>query len=409
VVATRTALIVTLSVVAGCSEVMPPPPQSRGADATARPGESASEAPTQVPLESFDAAAAPTGWTQVAEFGGAGELDVAGAVHAGGIYLIVGGVTVGQPGDATFRTEARLWRSVDAASWTGVALPDPMGLEVVALVPAPDEGFLLSGLRYSEDGDRRIVLLRSADGVEWAAAETDLPGSLFVDELVRGPEGYVLLTERSDDLGASLWFSTDGVSWDRAHDLTESSNWVQVADLAAGSQGFMAFGMHVPEAEGPWIRASVVSQDGREWTDVDQPFGDEDLRVRIARLELGVSEFDGEWVAAVASPDAAAEIFRSADGRTWEAVDTIDGETVPMGSDIRLLQAGEELYLGILPQSAPLGAMRDRIWRSPDAERWEALSFGPITTLGGVAAGAHGAILAGVTGASGEVTVWLRR
>jgi hypothetical protein len=171
----------------------------------------------------------------------------------------------------------------------------------------------------------------------------------------------------------------------------------------------MAFGMHVPEAEGPWIRASVVSQDGREWTDVDQPFGEEDLRVRIARLELGVSEFDGEWVAAVASPDAAAEIFRSADGRTWEAVDTIDGETVPMGSDIRLLQAGEELYLGILPQSAPLGAMRDRIWRSPDAERWEALSFGPITTLGGVAAGAHGAILAGVTGASGEVTVWLRR
>ena len=407
--ATRTALIVTLSVVAGCSAVAPPPPQSRGADATARPDEPTSEASTQVPRESFDASAAPPGWTQVAEFGGAGELDVAAAVHAGGIYLIAGDVTVGEPGDATFRTEARLWRSVDAASWTGVALPAPTGLEVVALVPAPDEGFLLSGLRYSEDGDRRVVFLRSTDGLDWAAAETDLPGSLFVDELVQGPEGYVLLTERSDDLGASLWFSTDGVSWERTHDLTESSNWVQVADLAAGSQGFMAFGMHVPEAEGPWIRASVVSQDGRGWTDVDQPFGEEDLRVRIARLELAVSEFDGEWVAGVASPDATAEIFRSGDGQTWEAVATVDGETVPMGSDIRLLQAGEELYLGIRPEGAQLGAMRDRIWLSPDAEAWKAVSFGPITTLGGVAAGAHGAILAGVTGASGEVTVWLRR
>ena len=410
--ATRTVsgLIVTMTVVAGCTSTSPPPspPLSQAPDPTPRASaaETSSEAPAPPPPPSFDPSAAPTGWIQVASFGGVGDLDVVGAVHAGGIYLIAGGVTAGQPGDETYRTEARLWRSADATSWTGVALPDPIGLAVVALVPGPDEGFLLYGLRYSDDGDRRIAVLRSTDGVDWVAATTDVPDTLFVQDLVKAEAGYVLLTERSDDLGASLWLSFDGVSWERTHDLTESSGWVQVADLAAGTQGFLAFGMHVPEAEGPWIRASAFSEDGREWVDVDQPFAQED---QLARVELAVSGFAGGWVAAVAANDATARVFRSADGRTWEAVETIEGETLTMRSDLDLMEAAEELYLGIRADGAPLGEMPDRIWHSADAEAWEALSFGAVTTLSGVAAGRGGSILAGVTSVAGEVTVWLAR
>ena len=406
---TASGLITTLCIAAGCATV-PPPAETAlpQASATAReaPAASASAAPTTSSRPSFETSGVPPGWTPVANFTGQGRLTVSDALHASDAYLIAGDLTIGRPGEEAYRTEARLWRSTDARSWTTVALPDAIGLAVVALAPSPDGGFLLYGLRYDEDGDRRISVLRSDDGVDWTAAETDLPPTLFLRDLVKGGPGYVLLSERNDTLGASLWFSSDGISWDHTHDLTEASDWIQVGDLAAGSTGFVAFGMHVEEAEGAWLRSSVVSVNGRDWTDVAEPFGEEGQPVGV---ELAVSASGDSWVAAVADTDATVRVLRSHDGRTWDEEEVIDGLRVDAETELTLAAAGEELYIGIGAAGLPHAAGPDRIWRSAEPQRWDLLSFRPITTLGDVVAGPEGVILAGVVGGAGNVTVWHHR
>jgi hypothetical protein len=355
-------------------------------------------------VPTVDSSGAPPGWTQVAEFSHADSHTVTAAAHADGIYVVAGTSTAEVPDSDAVVTQAIALRSVDGRTWNDVALPDAEGLGMPAVLPGPDRGFLLYGMRSDEQGAWEISVLRSTDGAEWKGVQTDLPANLFLVDIVKGDQGYVLLSEANYDVGASLWFSPDGVSWERTHDLSEASQWIQIADLAAGDDGFVAFGMHADAVGGQWLRSSVVSADGRQWVDIDQPFGDESP---MMQPEVAVSAFRDGWVAATPQWDATARLWRSPDGRSWDEVETIAGADGAPRTPLVLTESGGSVYLGIGPDGLPRGRTPDRIWRSGDGDTWEVLSFGPITTIGGVAEGPDGVILAGMAGPARDVVIWL--
>lgn len=366
------------------------------------PAESVAAQPTDTPAAETTQPAPE--WTAVATFGEPGGWEVAHSVaQSGGAYVAIG-ARFEPVGDTGFgRIRDNMWWSPDGMLWVAVPLASEFeGATLSDVVGTGDGAFVAYGWREG-DGTFIPVVLSSPNGVTWTEEETNLDANLLIGKVVRGELGYLLLGEQTAFTDPSLWLSTDGVRWEEVHHFVQDELFVQVDDIGAGEEGFVALGVQIDAADpANWERFAFASADGREWIQSTQPFGaeDRDYRPWPAMAPLGPN-----WVAAIAQQDDPAAIWFSPDGLAWSLATTIDGlGTTQAWSPVMAATGGRVFFSPVA--DVPLG--QPGIWTSTNVRDWEELELG-FAVAGDVVRSQEETVLAGTVYAAtdaSEATIW---
>ncbi len=251
----------------------------------------------------------------------------------------------------------------------------PLDAAIVRSLVATPSGFAVLGVG-SANGPATFTLLGSSDGRRWSRVATGPSGPAF-SFLAGGPLGWIASSsEANGTVGATaLWFSTDGVAWDRVADgsgpaLADLSN-SETNPLSAGSVGFAIVGQ-LTEA-GNSVNATWVSRDGRTWAEATALHGRN--TDRVLPLPEGFLAFAG---GCCAGPGTA--LF-SADGQTWRDLTTDPGSPfdantgqsliAAVGSSLVVLRSGDggaiETFSGDTAQGAGGAGIAWRHEASTDA------------------------------------------
>lgn len=192
---------------------------------------------------------------------------------------------------------------------------------------------------------------------------------------------------------------SDGPGWTTAKLSVPKDANVLVAGVAAGPDQAVIVGGRVCEippggaADGPWRchGQAWTSRDGSTWTaakaaTVGLDLGYVSLDSSGPEVGIGgVAHGPGGWVAhglqqpRLDGPQRAA-IWRSADGSTWEQVDT--GKAFPAGTHLTAILGASDGYLlaGVVhARRAPRAA----IWSSADGLRWVRVKGDEVADIGG--------------------------
>jgi hypothetical protein len=350
--------------------------------------------------------AAPAGWSQVAAFGDGGGWDTARTVVRGAESFLAVGTRLEPAGDVGFaRIADHLWWSADGTSWEEVALgPEFEAATVRDVISTPDGGYVAFGSRDAED-EFVSAVWESPDGVTWTEVATDLDSNLLIGKVVAGAQGYLLLGEQSTFTDASLWLSSDGLAWQEVHHFSQDEFFVQVDDIGAGEEGFVAFGVQISTTEpATWERFAFASGDGSEWVQAVQPFGAEapDYQPWPAVAPLGPN-----WVAAIAQQDDSAAIWFSPDGLAWSSAATIEGLSTSEAWSPVMVSTGARLFFSPAGE-VPTG--RPGVWTSTNAREWEVADLGVGAVVGGAVGAPPESVLAGTTFSGSEesqATFWI--
>jgi hypothetical protein len=219
-----------------------------------------------------------------------------------------------------------------------------------------------------------------------------LPEELFIGKVVRGAAGYLLLEPQSGGHDPALWFSENGLHWKRTHQFEQVDHWVQVSDIGAGDEGFVAVGVQIEFDETTWSRFALASGDGTEWFETAEPFGPHDPRYRP---DAFVAALGRDWVATLAAQDDSARFWFSTDGLEWRPAGRIDDLGTTQAWAPSLTPIGDGLFFSHdangLP--APYGARSG--WTSTDGDFWHALVVGEAAVVRAAAGGPGWTVLAG--------------
>ena len=295
------------------------------------------------------------GWQQV-NINGFGDKDnVAGgiALHTFGDYLYAG----------FWRSSGgQLWRTSDETSWAQVTGDGFGNADNTSVEPGTTfDGYLYAGTWNEASG---CEVHRSADGLSWEPVET----GGFDDVDNAGVDTTVVFSDHlyagtyNESTGAELWRTPDGATWfqvneDGFGDVDNVRVWsMAVFDgaLYVGTQNFDT---------GAEIWRSV---DGTTWEQVGQDvFGDShnqwpNLAVYDGDLYVGFANDSTDTYAGLGT-----QIWRSADGATWEhIVDDGFGDTTNGGSDT-LVAFGPYLYAGTYNREGGT-----QLWRTSGGAAW---------------------------------------
>jgi len=259
--------------------------------------------------------------------------------------------------------------------------PDPLPDGVDSLLAA-GPGLVAYGGEYGE-----AVVWTSSDGLAWSRVPDDLGPGQIIDVAIGGP-GLVAVgwgNEGQSPPGV-VWSSADGFSWTRLPDDPVFEDALPLA-VSSGGPGLVAVGY------GAWF-----SSDGVTWERASLP--------RPPAYLTDVTEGEGLLVAVgggLRDPDrraprpatGVATIWTSIDGMSWTSV-PIDGDVFPPGSRVNHVTGGPEGFVAI----GSLGYQRPAVWVSADGEQWRLVSRGqkalawPLT-LNSVTAGDGGYVAAG--------------
>ncbi|MCP2343607.1 hypothetical protein [Actinomadura rupiterrae] len=174
--------------------------------------------------------------------------------------------------------DAAVWTGSDGRTWAKAkGVPTRSGPQRLQSVVSGKAGWLAVG--SDQNSPRRPLVLTSADGNAWQAADSAAPfqparnTALATYSAAAGPKGYVIVGE--DGLSGAVWFSPDLKSWQRGRSTGDdgliarpnSNRWLR--DAASTPNGFVAVGgVRDPKiGQGPAARPGVwTSPDGTQWT-----------------------------------------------------------------------------------------------------------------------------------------------
>ncbi|WP_101788296.1 hypothetical protein [Nonomuraea indica] len=237
---------------------------------------------------------------------------------------------------------------------------------------------------------RPLFLYSPDSGRTWQLGQVTGATTSTVRRVVGGDGLW--LASGGDGLGGErgLWTSGDGFSWAAVGQdgLAAFRPGDVIADIARTRSGFVAVGQARLQ-DGSAGPAAWHSADGRSWQRVDTR--------QLAALQLEAVVAQGDTVVAVARPAQGdgSRVIRSADGgRTWQATGFQLPEAIPRPGSLAL--AGRQFVLVPLRKRTPEGDVR--VYCSPTGAEWShcgSLSGLPgqspgveslITHAGGIAA-----------------------
>ena len=331
-------------------------------------------------------------WQRVAEFGEPAGFTMATELVRGETgYLAIGqrteGAAGGAPGFGPVATY--LWASADGEAWE--ELPTPPGLEgalPTALITTPEREFVIySSTPTGPEATWELLSLRSNDGRTWEPFESGLAPGTSVVQVVHGSGGYLLM-EQTPGQDAGLWLSQDGLTWEQVHRFEQTERFMQVSDIGAGEEGFVAIGQRI-ELDTTWQRFTVASADGREWVESLEPFGPQNPDYRPDGF---VSSLGPDWIAVLPNRDESVQFWVSANGLAWEPAGTIPDVGTSFGWIPELVEADGRLFFSpyVFAPDGPPG-----VWTSTDGHAWAEIETDFMPVLGDVIAGPDRLILVG--------------
>jgi len=358
-----------------------PPSSSPATTATPAPTPGLTVAPTPQP-------ASASGFTLAESFGKQQWMsEVIDVIHWNGRFVAVS-VSREVMSDAT---ETVIWSSPDGREWTKtpVVLADaPVSLR--QLVALGDGTVVLLGAVLDTSGGQGVwrgAAWESANLAEWEVADLDLAvePSDGPPLIANGPKGYVAASS------GALWFSTDGVAWERSTERPAST-------LAAGDDGFVAVYGRSDAAR------ALASGDGRAWYDGDM----------LPSWALSIASVGGgDWVAVGGESDF--DIWTSADGLSWVRATTIrelSGYSSGQGIDTQvthtpLVTVGNEVYMTLAWNHCCVQLSGGRgVYRSSDGTVWSSLAFDDAVVQAGATDGEI-VVLGGQRGRGAEGVLWV--
>jgi hypothetical protein len=216
----------------------------------------------------------------------------------------------------------------------------PLAGATVRSVVSTPTGFALLGDAPGAQDPSRLVLAGSPDGRTWSRLSTGSAGPDFAF-LAAGPLGWIATSEGHGDpvRGTVLWFSADGVTWNRVPDQAGlSTSNLQNAEsnpLSAGPSGFAIVGQ-VTES-GSSVAVTWTSRDGLIWTEAtalhDKNFD------RVLALPGGFIVASG---GCCLGPGSAAF---SADGATWRDLTPDPGSPFDPAGQVLIASVGSRLVV----------------------------------------------------------------
>ena len=213
----------------------------------------------------------------------------------------------------TPRDVTGVWTSNDGMTWTEVAVEPHDG--VIAEGPL---GYLQALVARDESGSATLQIYTSADALAWQLAYSiDVPSGAFVWAAGVGPEGYVVTyDEAGDDTRSRVLASADGSTWHPAPDQPSFASDDIVMAISDLGSDWVAAG---------WVRlddgaiALWWSADGLNWERVGTLTADiESFGVPADLFELDGRLFLNVSLAMEGSETRPAAVFTSLDGQNWE-------------------------------------------------------------------------------------------
>ncbi len=262
------------------------------------------------------------------------------------------------------------WLSTDASTWkfTG-GFPAQTLLSAVAANSSRYEA-------VGRDGDGSTAWT-STDGATWQKVSSPaFAGSpLRLTSITPWKGGFVAGGYRGNEFfsaDAMLWYSPDGLTWQRATDSPAFKD-ARVWGVTAGGPGLVAIGQTGPaDAPGPAI--VWTSSDGRNWTRVPAGPMFEGGRMRaIANVpSIGLVAV-GEDIAGDTG-----RIWTSKDGQTWSIVPTSATFGRP-GIQVRMYTVTPGPAGVVIGGTIDTGVQYGEaaIWTSPDGVAWTRTPDGP--------------------------------
>ena len=270
--------------------------------------------------------------------------------------------------DGAFKND--VWWSQDGATWTEVP-PEARGSEHFSarsshqVVVYDDQLWVIGGL--ADDGYKNDVW-RSEDGVTWHKVETnsdkfsersDHQVAVYDDKLwvIGGWDG----TNYYDD----VWWSEDGKDWTEVDQPTDSDKL-----FSERSHHQVAVYDDKLWVIGGWVGGNARkndvwwSQDGKDWTEVDQPTDSDKLFSERSHHEVAVHN-NRLWL--VGGFDGGArqnDVWWSQDGKDWTEV-TGSADFSPRNAH-RVVAHNDKLWV----IGGWDGTLKNDVWQSEDGENW---------------------------------------
>lgn len=355
------------------------PSPSAAATAAAQPTASASEQPVpESPSAAVPATGAPSpgpsdtpaftagvSWTRLAQLRTDGEdLSPSGlASRDDGLMVLVGTAILAdeaQP-DLPAPRQGRIWLSSDGVRWEAIVDAETFRDAVLeAILVASDGTFVALGWLDPVGGTiTQHVAWQSVDGRDWEQVDLGLPSDLTTSArtIAQGPAGFVIAGTRINGGGNQVWHSSDGRSWRLVREFStfENPEGRDIQQVRGGAEGFVATGVRT---EGRLY--VMASGDGIEWLDAPEQASVDGMPAVPPLAPLG-----GDWVATGRGGVDPIEIWRSANGLDWSAVEGVEpaGAGLEIGAD--LLGAGDRLFLESSEAFVP-----GPTWTSTDGRAW---------------------------------------
>jgi hypothetical protein len=305
--------------------------------------------------------------------------DLVAPAAEGDPWTIVGSLM--DPGEGV--AQAAVWTSPDAREWERTAV-DPhrggVGESMAAAVPT-DDGLLAVGRVGDGDGSDGAVWRQ--DGDRWVQARPEAMAGdheQWAFDVASGAGGTLVAGGENawGEVRARLWFSDDGETWATVDggpggplDATGDES---VRDVAPFGDGFVAVGSR--RADNEQDGAVWYSADGRSWEPVDTPGLSGPGRQEVtAVVDTGTGLVAGGFTDDGTGGPAVPVMWTSSDARTWTgSVSTplpLHADTRSSGVDmtVRSLTVGPN---GIL--AAGGNQWRPHVWQSGDGQTWSLLA-----------------------------------
>ncbi|HDQ71708.1 MAG TPA: hypothetical protein ENN19_06380, partial [Chloroflexi bacterium] len=222
-------------------------------------------------------------------------------------------------------------------------------------------------------------LWRAPDGTTWVHVSNDGLGNIDNISIVLGAtfDGYLYAGTWNETAGCEIYRSADGLSWDRvaAGGFDDSDN------TGVGTMRVFSDHLYVSTYNGATGVQLWRSSNGSDWAQVNADgFGDSD---NISAWSMAV--FDGALYVGTQNADTGAEIWRAPDGVTWEQVGQ-DGFGDAHNQWPHLAVYDGDLYVGFANDSTDTHTgLGTQVWRSADGDTWEHVvddGFGDATNGG---------------------------
>ncbi len=204
----------------------------------------------------------------------------------------------------------------------------------------------------SDEGDQPAPLV-------WTRLGRPLGGGTAYD-YVTLPDGSMLAVGSLGD-SARVWHSADGITWDEVRPPGQRNAWV--SSVAAAAHGIVATGTRTDPERGTGQGVVWTSEDGLDWSERHTFPGATPVEAIATR--------DGYAVVTQEIPadeTTRVSVWHSATGEEWEASPVYDsqGEIVFVGAAAHAA-AGAWVIVGM-----DSGTSEPRLWRSDDGRTWEA-------------------------------------